>query len=139
VIEDKDVAQWEEWTDLEHLPQNTTRVRSVRLAAGEEREQQAGLRQRFAKNVLSESGSDSPRVSASEDSDGVCIYSVYKPESEPVLPEWMPEADVHMLNIEGSQPVPWEQDEVLVAQRGEVETPPWSLESSSKVGLRSAQ
>jgi hypothetical protein len=47
----------------------TILVESVGLAADEEREQQDGLFQRFSRTVLGESGSDSPRASASDDSD----------------------------------------------------------------------
>jgi hypothetical protein len=58
-MEDENGTQWEE-----RLPSNRIGVESVALAADEDREQQ-----RFAKTVLGESNSGSPRVSTSEDSD----------------------------------------------------------------------
>jgi hypothetical protein len=58
-MEEKDVTRWAEWDDPDHLPLNTLRLKSVGLAADEERDQRAELFQRFSKNVLGESSSDS--------------------------------------------------------------------------------
>jgi hypothetical protein len=41
------------------------------------------------------------------------------PEPETIFPEWMSEADEHMLNIECFQPVPWKHFGGLAAHRGE--------------------
>jgi hypothetical protein len=74
-MEDDDVTQWYEWTDLERLLPKSIRVTRVGLAVDEQREQQAELFQRFATMAFGESSSDSPRVSASEDSDGDRRYA----------------------------------------------------------------
>jgi hypothetical protein len=54
VMDYKDIAQWEDWDDLDHLPRNSFRAESAGLAVDEELDHQAELFRRFAQAVLGE-------------------------------------------------------------------------------------